>query len=574
MQTRKVAARPQRAILLALTTLLAAVVLQGLNITALSPLAPPEARTGARAAAYPYTNVNPYGANTFLSKEVEDWKREKTVQMMAEGGLGWIKQQFPWSEIEPRPGRYWDEKYNQDSWEKYDRIVALAEKHGLRVIARLDDTPAWARPPGTDGHTPPTDFDAYANFVATFVQHYRGRVQYLQIWNEPNLKGEWGGTIDPPGYADLLRRTYDRAKAVDPNIVILSAPLAQTVETGDRGLNELVYLQQLYDAGFARSYDILFANGYGLDQPPEAPPDPQVLNFRRVELVRAVMERNGDAAKPIWLNEYGWNAAPADWPANRLTWRRVSEEQQARYTVDGIRYAREHWPWIGVINIWYFRQVGDIRPEEPDYYFRMVDTEFAPRLIYKELQRATADLRLAVPGRYGVLEPAVLSRGRWSIAGNAPAEQLTLRSSHPGDALTVRFRGNTLAVVAERGPQGGRLGVTVDGLTSGLERLPRDERGRRYLDLTASVTETVTLPVTSNLDPLGATREHTAVLTVLGGADSQPLGEVALQAIEVQQVRSTLPATIVVIIGGGLLLGVIALGSRVTSFVRRRRTDG
>ena len=75
-------------------------------------------------------------------------------------------------------------------------------------------------------------------------------MQYLQIWNEPNLKAEWGGRLDAEGYATMLRVVYARAKAVDPNIVILSAPLAQTLEHGDRGLNDLDFLQQLYDAGF------------------------------------------------------------------------------------------------------------------------------------------------------------------------------------------------------------------------------------------------------------------------------------------------------------------------------------
>src|SRR5213075_2783997 len=107
--------------------------------------------------------------------------------------------------------------------------------------------------------------------------------------------------------------------------------------------------------------------------------DPAVLNFRRLELLRALEERNGDAAKPIWLNEYGWDAPPDDFPPEKLIWSRVSEEQQADWTARGIAYARQHWPWFGVANIWYFRQVGNIAPERADYYFRMVDVEFAPR---------------------------------------------------------------------------------------------------------------------------------------------------------------------------------------------------
>ena len=49
----------------------------------------------------PNTDVNPYGANFFLAREVEPWKRERTLEMAREAGLGWAKQQFPWAEIEP-----------------------------------------------------------------------------------------------------------------------------------------------------------------------------------------------------------------------------------------------------------------------------------------------------------------------------------------------------------------------------------------------------------------------------------------------------------------------------------------
>ena len=247
MQRRKAGARLRRLVLLALLAILAGAVLQAqsASLTFLGPLAPrgAEIRADAGPPKYPYTALNPYGVNTFLEREVEDWKREKTLQMMADAGIGWMKQLFPWTEIEPKRGRYWDDKYNQDSWEKYDRIVALAEKHGVRVIARLDNVPEWARADGSNQQTPPTDVEDYANYVAAFVQHYRGRVQYLQIWNEPNLKAEWGGRLDPAGYARLLCRAYTRAKEVDPNVVILSAPLAQTLEQGDRGLDELAYLQ-------------------------------------------------------------------------------------------------------------------------------------------------------------------------------------------------------------------------------------------------------------------------------------------------------------------------------------------
>lgn len=358
----------------------------------------------------PLADIYPLGANFFLEREVELWKQEKTLEMARSAGIGWIKQQFLWQEIEPeRKGDY--------RWEKYDRIVALAERYGLRIIARLDRTPAWARGPERPYDTcPPAELDDFGDFVHAFVQRYRGQVQFVQIWNEPNLSAEWCfERVDAVAYTHLLEIAYRAAKRADPGVVVLSAPLAPTLE--DRSLrgnhNDLVYLQEMYDAGAGRFFDVLSANAFGLDRPPEDPPDPGVLNFRRVELQRQIMERNADASKPIWIHEYGWHAAPATFPEELLIWKRVTLEQQADYTVRGIDWARDHWPWLGVVNIWYFRQAGDIPPDWAAYYFAMVDPEFNPLPVYEAVRRYAQGIESAEPAA-GVL---VALLGWWSLCG-------------------------------------------------------------------------------------------------------------------------------------------------------------
>jgi len=345
-------------------------------------------------APIPHTNVNPYGANFFLDREVEHWKQERTLDMARAAGVGWIKQLFSWEEIEPQHKGTFD-------WAKYDRIVDLAEQYGLQIIARLDRPPDWTRQASTAGAEtsrfstrPPDDLADYGDFVFEFVRRYKGRVRHIQIWNEPNLTAEWGfQRVDAVAYTRLLEVAYRRAKEADPDVVVLSAPLAITLEDASmRGNhNDLVFLEQMYQAGAGDFFDVLSANAFGLDLPPEDPPDPNVLNFRRVELQRQIMERCGDEKKPIWINEYGWNAPPASFPKELLTWESVTEAEQADYTVRGIAWAREHWPWLGVVNIWYFRQVGDVPPDRPSYYFAMVDPEFNPRPVYLALQEATQD---------------------------------------------------------------------------------------------------------------------------------------------------------------------------------------
>jgi len=251
----------------------------------------------------PNTDVNPYGADFFLAREVEPWKRERTVEMAQQAGLGWAKQQFAWAEIEPlRKGEFIDPVSGESSWEKFDRLVDLYRANGLQVIARLDRAPAWARIEGTRAETPPASFEDFGDFVYAFVEHFRGRVQYIQIWNEPNIYPEWGEqAADPESYTEMLKIAYLRAKEADPDVYVLSAPLAITLgephpDPGKwRSMPDGAYLEAMYEAGAGEYFDILSANAFGFDLPPDDPPDPNVLNFPRVELQREIMEQHGDS---------------------------------------------------------------------------------------------------------------------------------------------------------------------------------------------------------------------------------------------------------------------------------------
>jgi hypothetical protein len=455
-------------------------------------------RTVPQAAgvkSIPYTDVNPYGANFFLDREMEPWKQDKTLEMASAAGIGWIKQQFPWESIEPLcKGEF--------GWARYDRIVDLAERYGMQIIARLDRPPDWARQDNRFKTHPPDDLADYGDFVYAFVERYSGRVRYVQIWNEPNLAAEWGfQPADAVAYTRLLEVAYRRAKEADPNVVVLSAPLAITLEdVSMRGnQNDLVFLEQMYQAGAGECFDILSANAFGLGYPPEDPPDPRVLNFRRVELQRGIMERYGDADKPIWVNEYGWNAPPASFPQDMLIWARTTEEQQADYTVRGIAWARAHWPWLGVVNVWYFRQAGDVPPDRAAYYFAMVDPEFNPRPVYEALRQATQGVEVAAPGLHQETSPAVSAPGWRLVLDGAASAGTVLTADEGAGSLTFTFEGPRVALVTARGPDQGRLVVLVDGESPG--GLPLDDEGRALVDLGAGrVMQRVTVPLACDLN--------------------------------------------------------------------------
>jgi hypothetical protein len=419
-----------------------------------------------------HAGVNPFGVNTFLQNEVDPHKRRLAMEMVANAGFGWVRQEFPWEDIEIHgPGDFVDRRHDppRSAWEKYDHIVDLAEEHGIQIIARLSNPPAWSRAAGDDAgpFAPPDDLDAYGDFVETVVRRYKGRICYYQIWNEPNIYPEWGEQpVDAAEYAELLKVAYTRAKAVDPDVVIIAGALAATIEL-DRyphGLTDALFLQQLYDAGAGPYFDVLAMQGYGLwSGPYDRRMQPRVLNFSRPLYIRDVMVRNGDAHKPIWLSEMAWNALPPD---SVLTpaYGQVTEAQQARYAVQAYYRLQSEWPWLGVANYWFLKQADDREREvNPQYYFRLLEPDFTPTPAYHALSNA-AHLPPVMYGGYHQEDHWAVDYTGWEALKD---ERAVLDGYHQAtnDSAQARltFNGNDLWLVVARRPGGGWLEVAVDG---------------------------------------------------------------------------------------------------------------
>ncbi|MBI5668706.1 MAG: cellulase family glycosylhydrolase [Chloroflexi bacterium] len=345
-----------------------------------------------------HVDVSPYGVNTFLQNEVEPSKRERQVQMIAEAGFRWIRQQFPWEDIEIHGRGDFDDRRNVDAvgvisaWDKYDNIVDLAEKYGLNIMARLDNPPAWTHAnPDIGEKAPPDDVQDVVNYAVAVAERYKGRLYYYQIWNEPNIYPEWGNqAVNPEAYTDLLCRTYTALKAVDPAIVVISGPLSPTVSLSAENLNDFIFLQRMYDAGAGKCFDVMSAQGYGFySGPTDRRLRPMTLTYARHIYIRDIMVANGDAHKPIWISEAAWNAQPEDPTIVQIQYGNfgiVSEEQAARYMPLAYQRAQAEWPWVGVIFYWFFKQEDDSRRNQASYYFRMVEPDFTPLPVYESMK--------------------------------------------------------------------------------------------------------------------------------------------------------------------------------------------
>lgn len=319
--------------------------------------------------------------HTRLTDEVEEWKIQQTLRMVREMGASSIVEFLPWAYVENEVGQY--------DWYHPDRIIRHAENQGLRVIARLGLVPPWVNADEDERVASlnllrEEDFGQFARFVGAFVERYRGRVDHIIIWNEPNLNFEWGNRpADPDAYTELLRLSYLAAKAANPDVVVMNGALAPTLAApggAEGGWDDLDYLQRMYEAGAADYFDALAVHNYPYGQAPQAPPAPDALNFRRLELMRDIMRRYGDEAKAVFITETGWNDHPRFRDA-------VSVVERIQYTIQMYRYVATEYPYVDAVCLWHFRLPAPTN-SYPDY-FTLVTPDFTPKPIYDALQAYT-----------------------------------------------------------------------------------------------------------------------------------------------------------------------------------------
>jgi O-antigen ligase len=479
----------------------------------------------------------PLGVNVAL-EQYSDQQRAETLDAIAAAGFGWVRQRFPWDQIEPEPGVY--------DWAPWDEIVAEATTRGLEVVAVLDGAPAWARSPedATNPLAPPASRADFGRFAAAFAARYGKQLRFYQVWDEPNIAPHWGASyVNSFDYAGLLREGAVQLRSADPDAVILLAALAPTVEPGGLNQSDLAFLDALYAAGAAPWFDIVAAQPYGFDRPPDDPPAADTLNFRRAELLRQVMVRRGDAAAPIWLTAFGWHVAAGGADSS---WRSVEPDVQAEWAEDALEWARRRWDWVSRL-AWVAWQppqpAGDAR-----WGFALVkpDGEASPTLdALSDWARASHPLG---PGTWPLTAPAVQAEGGWRLLSQAadPPHGAALGNNR----LSIPFEGTALALDVQRGPYWGYLDVTIDGQPANA--LPRDAGGRTNLLLHDPLGQQGTVVVARNL-PAGP---HLAEISAFGAWEQWPLLAVRVS----NHAGAVTPDWLVWVLGlGGVVLTATAM---------------
>ncbi|MCL5962072.1 MAG: hypothetical protein M1358_22620, partial [Chloroflexi bacterium] len=133
------------------------------------------------------------------------------------------------------------------------------------------------------------------------------------LWYEGGGKGK----LNAAAYVDMLRRSYQSIKGADPGAIVISGALTPTgVNDGNEAIDDVVYLDQMYQAGLKDYTDAIGAHMAGYNNAPDDWVDRNTVNtpgykghpsfyFRRIDQLHDVMAKYGDN-KQLWLTEYEW----------------------------------------------------------------------------------------------------------------------------------------------------------------------------------------------------------------------------------------------------------------------------
>jgi hypothetical protein len=119
------------------------------------------------------------------------------------------------------------EGFRNEGWRPYDAAVDQARKHGMTVQLTVTGNPKFTSGGrGHIGYNRPSPA-RYARWLSKVAGHFRGRIAYYSIWNEPNLSDFLspqrvaGRPVGHHIYGRHVAAGYDAVKRADPRAKVL-----------------------------------------------------------------------------------------------------------------------------------------------------------------------------------------------------------------------------------------------------------------------------------------------------------------------------------------------------------------
>ena len=371
-------------------------------------------------------------------------------QSMAALGASGVRMDFNWFDFQPQANHF--------EWGYLDQSVDAARANGLSIFATVAYTPQWASSlPTCTLSSPneatrcenklPADVATWTAAVTAVVTRYRGKVDCWGIWNEPNLRGFFDGTMDQ--YVNTIFLPAAAAiRAADPSARICGPELAGLTQSSQWNGNQGTCafgscirngwerdLGQLLER-VGMHLDVITQHTYKADAASvmTALLDGETqVGLLTHDSIKNVIASKGYANKEFWLTEVGWEHPPQGGTSLPDIATRIADLYTKQEEVCAGTYAASmNDGWRNWTRTYYFHF-----PYDPGSGWGIVGQNQAPLAPYSALQNWTRNRTTttctgpgSAPVDAGVPDAGVVRPD----AGTADAGVVTPDAGSPHDA--------------------------------------------------------------------------------------------------------------------------------------------
>ncbi len=232
-------------------------------------------------------------------------------------GVKFIRTYFWYpSDWNPRKGVY-DFQHGGLMYNKDDRVNHLCGDYDIYEMPTIDGPPKWnAKYKGDPGFTPPKNYSDYADTIKHFASHFKGKIPYVEVYNEPGLVSadKFGGKLN-------IHKTLYKIMKYAREGIDKGYKKMKLVYTGLAGF-EPTYYAKIAKLGFLKPVVAVNGHYYCFNTAHNSPETdfnqdtnpiylggvkkPVLLFIDRLRLMNKVRKKYFPN-KEIWLTETGWD---------------------------------------------------------------------------------------------------------------------------------------------------------------------------------------------------------------------------------------------------------------------------
>lgn len=229
-----------------------------------------------------------------------DYTFEEMGKYITDSGFGWIRDTVLWDETETGEGT---ERFKVRVKDE-EHINSLIE-NGHQILLIL----GYTNPLYDNGNFPLSDeaVKAFAEYCGYVAEHFEGRINHFEIYNEPDGKKDANGNwITGAQYAKLVNAATAAVEAVNPNAYIMAGSLCNVYDG-----RQMDFLAEFLDNVEEQRLDAISFHPYShenndiyTDERDNESNHPYTYT-ERIDRLKAVMTEKGVGDMPIWVSEFG-----------------------------------------------------------------------------------------------------------------------------------------------------------------------------------------------------------------------------------------------------------------------------